>query len=72
MAASLLDDDLVSRLHLLLAPRILGAGGVPAFDGIASAPDAAWTVVADPLILGQDILITFDPVGTDPGGEKNA
>ena len=72
VAASLLEDELISRLYLLLAPRILGAGGVPAFDGSSVVPNGAWTVVSDPLILGGDVLITYDRLESDPEREKNA
>ncbi|HYE57747.1 MAG TPA: dihydrofolate reductase family protein, partial [Rhodothermales bacterium] len=59
LASALLEADLVDRLHLFIAPKLLGEG-VPAFrvsgpDRIADArrwPETHWETV------GQDALFT--------------
>ncbi len=62
LAARLLVRGLVDRLYLLTAPILLGAGGRPAFDGLADvAIDAArrWTVTGRHA-LGDDTLLVLD------------
>lgn len=57
LAASLLAAGLVHRLYLFIAPRFLGAGGVPAFG---QAVGAAWRY-ARVEQHGRDVLLTLDP-----------
>jgi diaminohydroxyphosphoribosylaminopyrimidine deaminase/5-amino-6-(5-phosphoribosylamino)uracil reductase len=60
MASSLLAGGLVQRLYLLLAPRTLGSGAVPAF---ADLPEGAWTrwLPAGPSQpLDEDALVIYD------------
>jgi diaminohydroxyphosphoribosylaminopyrimidine deaminase/5-amino-6-(5-phosphoribosylamino)uracil reductase len=60
MASSLLANGLVQRLYLLLAPRTLGSGAVPAF---ADLPDGAWSrwAPAGPSqALDEDALVVYD------------
>jgi diaminohydroxyphosphoribosylaminopyrimidine deaminase/5-amino-6-(5-phosphoribosylamino)uracil reductase len=60
MASSLLSNGLVQRLYLLLAPRTLGSGAVPAF---ADLPEGAWSrwVPAGPSqALDEDALVVYD------------
>lgn len=59
LAAALLDERLVQRLHLLYASRFIGPDGVEAFPGLSSAVQEAWHVVRR-CDLGEDTLITFE------------
>jgi len=61
LASALVAEDRVDRLHLLKAPLLLGAEGVPAFAGTVS-PGAArgWHPVGPPVPLGADVLLTYD------------
>lgn len=60
LASSLLRGGYARRLYLFVAPRIFGAGAVPAFPG-EWTPDAArgWQAV-EARALGSDALIVFD------------
>ncbi len=74
LAASLLAGGLVDRIYLFLAPRFIGAGGVPAFpvrDAEAPARAAAavgqreprlreWQSRLDPAKFGHDTLVVLD------------
>jgi diaminohydroxyphosphoribosylaminopyrimidine deaminase/5-amino-6-(5-phosphoribosylamino)uracil reductase len=62
LAARLLVRGLVDRIYLITAPILLGAGGRPAFDGLADvAIDVArrWKVVGRHA-LGDDTLLVLD------------
>jgi diaminohydroxyphosphoribosylaminopyrimidine deaminase/5-amino-6-(5-phosphoribosylamino)uracil reductase len=62
LAQSLLDAGFVDRLHLLQAPTIVGAGGVPAPGGAAFAERIAAFGFSevDRRALGDDMLRTFE------------
>jgi diaminohydroxyphosphoribosylaminopyrimidine deaminase/5-amino-6-(5-phosphoribosylamino)uracil reductase len=61
LAASLLEEGMVNRLHLLLAPALLGPDGVPAVDGTPSLN--GFVPSHTPQVLGRDVLLTYDRVG---------
>ena len=71
LATSLLAGDLVDRIYLFLAPRLIGAGGVPAFPVRPDTPDAPdgngaralreWQPRLDPVRFGNDTLVVLDP-----------
>lgn len=56
--ASLLQTDLLDRLYLFIAPRLMGIGGVPAFPDGSLGPD--WHRAAEPRGLGDDALVIWD------------
>jgi diaminohydroxyphosphoribosylaminopyrimidine deaminase / 5-amino-6-(5-phosphoribosylamino)uracil reductase len=58
LAAALLRDGLVNRIHLFVAPLLLGPGAVPAFP--VAAPLDGWRCVAADR-CGDDALLVFDP-----------
>jgi diaminohydroxyphosphoribosylaminopyrimidine deaminase / 5-amino-6-(5-phosphoribosylamino)uracil reductase len=61
LASALLQAALVDRMHLLVAPRVLGPRGVPAFPpGEAGEPPGGWVRTSAPVTLGADLLMTFD------------
>lgn len=64
LAASLLAAGVVHRQYLFMAPRLLGAGGVPAF-ALDAAPAGRWRFTALER-FGADILLTLDPAAA-PG-----
>jgi riboflavin biosynthesis pyrimidine reductase len=57
LAAGLLDDALVDRLHLFLSPRLVGATGV---RGLESRLPGDWRYT-EVQRLDPDILLTLDP-----------
>jgi len=58
VTASFLGADLVQRLHLVYAPRLLGVAGVPAF-GTKPRSSAGWRLVArEP--LGDDTMLELE------------
>jgi diaminohydroxyphosphoribosylaminopyrimidine deaminase/5-amino-6-(5-phosphoribosylamino)uracil reductase len=66
LGAALLRQDLVQRLYLFLAPRVLGPSGVLGFPDVrAFADPEGWTPHADVETLGADVLITYDYRGSD-------
>lgn len=70
LGAALARADLVDRLLLLVAPRVLGGDAVPAFPdwpaSISAAgaldPDSGWAPAAPPRALGVDSLLVFDRI----------
>lgn len=67
LAASLLREARVHRLYLFVAPRTVGAGGVPAFPDDAGALDwSAFEPAVEPVRFGRDTLIVLD---RQPAGE---
>ena len=70
LATSLLASDMVQRLYLFVAPKLLGPQGVPAFpegpwaDTGASAMSfggaRGWTPVLPAETFGSDVLATWD------------
>lgn len=56
-AAGFLDAGLVDRMHLLLAPTLLGSGGVA---GLVPAQPSGWERV-EVRALGSDTMITLQP-----------
>ncbi len=62
LAGRLLAEDLVDRVHAVVAPLFLGEGGVPAFAGLPAAAlaDARRWRVAERRALGEDQLLTLD------------
>lgn len=61
VAASLLAEGRAQRLHLLVAPRTLGAKGLPAFADDAEGLDWRGFEPSDPpRLLGSDALLTWD------------
>lgn len=64
LAAALLRADLVDEIHWILAPRLLGADGVPALGplavaALAQAPTLEWQSVGR---LGADVHLVSRPV----------
>ena len=64
LGTALLAGGHVDRLYLVVAPRILGAEGVPAFPG--GFPDVAdeawrWRPGEAPRLLGSDVWIALEP-----------
>ena len=59
VASALLEEGLVHRLHLLIAPRFLGDGGVPAFEGVPPSGESDW-IVSGRHRLGGDSMIVFE------------
>lgn len=70
LGAALARADLVDRLVLLVAPRVLGGEAVPAFPNwpapvaavAAPEPDSGWVPAAPPRALGVDSLLVFDRI----------
>lgn len=64
LASALLDEDRVHRLHLFLAPRVVGPEGVPAFPG-PFRPDAweGWRAVPRSRAFGRDVLAVWEREG---------
>jgi diaminohydroxyphosphoribosylaminopyrimidine deaminase/5-amino-6-(5-phosphoribosylamino)uracil reductase len=62
LGVGLLADQLVDRLYWLQAPVWLGAGGVPAFPGVADAelPEAPRWIPVERRPLGSDTLLVLD------------
>jgi diaminohydroxyphosphoribosylaminopyrimidine deaminase / 5-amino-6-(5-phosphoribosylamino)uracil reductase len=58
IASALLQDGLVDRLHIFVAPHFLGSAGVAAFA--LDRPLAGWRITATDR-LGADLLMTLDP-----------
>lgn len=52
------EAGLVDRLHLIVAPDVLGDGGVPLFDGVAVPWQRLTGLTAEP--CGQDVWIEAD------------
>jgi diaminohydroxyphosphoribosylaminopyrimidine deaminase/5-amino-6-(5-phosphoribosylamino)uracil reductase len=63
LAASLLDEGLVDRLHLFFAPLTFGPEGVPAFPASTPADQAAVTGAARP---ARPVSSPADAAGTVP------
>ncbi len=60
-ASAFLRSGLARRLIVLLAPRLLGAGGVEAFPGLAGTPGGVgWSLTGEPRRLGEDTMLVFD------------
>jgi diaminohydroxyphosphoribosylaminopyrimidine deaminase / 5-amino-6-(5-phosphoribosylamino)uracil reductase len=57
LASSLVDQNLVNRIYLLVAPCFLGAGAVPAFR---VAVPVRWVCQRSD-VHGGDVLLTLDP-----------
>jgi len=71
VAASFLGSDLVQRLHLVYAPRLLGTAGVPAF-GVESRASTEWRLAASEQ-LGDDTMLQYErPWPPDPSGTGRA
>ena len=63
LGASLLREQLVDRLYLFVAPRVLGVGGVPAYAADADQVDwNEFTPACPPAAFGSDTLITLDRI----------
>jgi len=62
LGVGLLADELVDRLYWMQAPVWLGAGGVPAFPGVADAelPKAPRWIPVERRPLGTDTLLVLD------------
>lgn len=62
LGVGLMADGLVDRLYWLQAPVWLGAGGVPAFPGVADAalPEAPRWIPVERRPLGTDTLLVLD------------
>ena len=62
LGVGLLADGLVDRLYWLQGPVWLGAGGVPAFPGVADAPlaEAPRWIPVERRPLGPDTLLVLD------------
>jgi diaminohydroxyphosphoribosylaminopyrimidine deaminase / 5-amino-6-(5-phosphoribosylamino)uracil reductase len=60
LAASLLRAGLVDRLHLLVAPLVLGDAGVPAFPLPDGCPPGRWRL-EEVQRLGDDVALEYAP-----------
>lgn len=60
MGSSLLSDGLVQRLYLLLAPRTLGSGAVPAFADLPEGAWTGWVPGGTPRALDEDVVVVYD------------
>lgn len=60
LAASLLRERRVHRLYLFIAPRTLGAEGVPAFPAGADLDWSDFDPAVAPAIFGRDTLLVLD------------
>ncbi|HSH45330.1 MAG TPA: bifunctional diaminohydroxyphosphoribosylaminopyrimidine deaminase/5-amino-6-(5-phosphoribosylamino)uracil reductase RibD [Longimicrobiales bacterium] len=62
LGAGLLAADLVDRVYLFTAPRVLGSGTVPAFpeDAFPAGPPVARFRVSDARVVGADALLVLD------------
>ena len=60
LGRSLLAGDRVERLHLFVAPTLLGEDGVPAFPGPRPAVAGAWDPAAPPRRHGPDVELVYD------------
>lgn len=60
LASSLLQEGLVQRLYLFLAPRTLGPGSVPAFPGLGDSAWEGWRPARPPAAFGRDLLWVLD------------
>ena len=72
LGSGLLREGLVDRLHLILAPTLVGPGGVAAFPWPAplgslnaACPDGLrdWELIDEPRRIGKDTWITLEPGG---------
>lgn len=62
VAAGFASAHALHRLHLLVAPVLLGEPGVPAFPGVGPGIGNTheWVPVCPPALLGRDVLLTYD------------
>lgn len=60
VAATLLAEGRVQRLHLFVAPRTLGNAGLPAFADDADTLDWDGFAPSGPRLFGRDALLTWD------------
>lgn len=61
LANNLIQEDLVQRLYLFFAPKVLGSGGIPAFSNeLASLNWEKFYPALSPEMYGRDTLIVFD------------
>ena len=58
VAGSLARADLIDRLYLFVSPRVMGSGGVGAFDAFTQGPAALR--YAGSRDFGDDLLITYE------------
>lgn len=58
LASRLIGSGVARRLYALIAPRILGDAGVPAFPGMPGA--LRWSLAGEPRRCGDDVLLTLD------------
>lgn len=63
LASSLLREGRVRRLYLLVAPRTLGPGSVPAFPELGEAAWEGWRTAEPPAAFGRDLLWVLDRDG---------
>jgi riboflavin biosynthesis pyrimidine reductase len=66
LGSDLVASGLVDRLYLIVAPRFLGKGGVPAFslpssggDGVRGPSWAHWVPGEAPRMLGRDLWVAL-------------
>jgi len=63
LASRLMVAEAAQRLHLFVAPFVLGNEGVPAFPGMEGAEAwSAWAPAATPTMFGKDVLLEFDRI----------
>ena len=61
LVSSLLREGVANRLHLFIAPTLLGAGAVPAFPGAVGIEEMErWTPLFAGAIFGRDTLVVFE------------
>jgi diaminohydroxyphosphoribosylaminopyrimidine deaminase / 5-amino-6-(5-phosphoribosylamino)uracil reductase len=63
LGSALLSAGLVDRLHLVVAPRFLGGGGVPAFPRVDPMGGGRWVPTGEPRLVGADHWLVFDREG---------
>lgn len=63
LARSLLEAGRVDRIHLVVAPVLLGGGGVPAFPSGTPerfSPSGRWRRAGPPVAADDDVILTWD------------
>lgn len=59
VAAAVLREELAQRLCLVVAPRFLGPGALPAFAGAPACGEGSWRVT-DVGMLGEDVWVRLE------------
>jgi diaminohydroxyphosphoribosylaminopyrimidine deaminase/5-amino-6-(5-phosphoribosylamino)uracil reductase len=63
LASGLIQGEWAQRIHLFVAPFVLGEKGVPAFPGLEMTEVwKGWSPVGVPALLGRDTLLVLDRI----------